>query len=70
MFGRQARLPMDIMYRPIEQPLQSYGEYAHLLQNRLQKAFDLVNQHVTKEHLHQKEFYDQKIHGNPTKQGT
>ena len=42
MFGRQACLPVDIMYRPIEQPLQSYGEYARLLQNQLQKAFDLV----------------------------
>ena len=69
MFGRQARLPVDIMYRPIEQPLQSYGEYARLLQNRLQKAFDLVKQHVTKEHLRQKEFYDRKIHGKPYKAG-
>ena len=63
MFGHQARLPVDVMYRPIEQPLQSYGEYAKLLQHRLQRAFDLVKQHITKEHLRQKEFYDQKIYG-------
>ena len=42
MFGHQARLPVDVMYRPIEQSLQSYGEYAKLLQHRLQRAFDLV----------------------------
>ena len=65
MFGHQARLPVDIMYRPIEQQVQSYGEYAKLLKNRLQTAFDLVKQHVTKAHQHQKEFYDQKIHGKP-----
>ena len=41
MFGRQAQLPVDVMYRLIEQPLQSYGEYANLLQYRLQRAFDL-----------------------------
>ena len=33
MFGRQALLPVDVMYGPIEQPLQSYGEYAKLLQH-------------------------------------
>ena len=69
MFGRQARLPVDIMYRPIDQHAQSYGEYATLLQNRLQAAFDLVKEHVTQEHLRQKEFYDQKIHGESYKAG-
>lgn len=53
------------MYRPIEQQSQSYGEYAKLLQNRLQTAFDLVKKHITKEHQRQKEFYDHKIHGKP-----
>ena len=61
MFGHQACLPVDIMYRPIEQLLQPCGEYAKLLQHRLQRAFDLVKQHITTEHLRQKEFYDQKI---------
>ena len=69
MFGREARLPVDIMYRPIEQQDQSYGEYARLLQTRLHTAFDLVKKNITKEHQHQKEFYDRKIHGNPYKAG-
>ena len=60
MLGSQPCLPVDVMYRPIEKPLQSYGEYAKLLQHRLQATFDLVKQHVTTEHLHQREFYDQK----------
>ena len=60
MFGHQVRLPVNVMYRPIEQPLQSYGEYSKLLQHRLQATFDLVKQRVTTEHLHQREFYDQK----------
>ena len=68
-FGRQAHLPVDVMYRPIEQPLQSYKEYVKLLQHRLQRAFDLVKQHVTTEHLRQKEFYDQKIFGKPYEMG-
>ena len=66
MFGRQAHLPVNVMYRPIKQLLQSYGEYARLLQHRLQRAFNLVKQHVTTEYLHQKDFYDQKYMGNPT----
>lgn len=58
MYGCQARLPVDVMYRSIEQPLRSYEEYAKLLQHRLQRAFDLMKQQVTTEHLCQKEFYD------------
>ena len=57
------------MYRPIEHLFQSYGEYAKLLQHRLQRAFDLVKQHITTEHLHQKELYDQKIYGKPYTMG-
>ena len=60
MFGRQVRLPVDIMYRPIEQQSQSYGEYAKLLQDRLQTAFDLVRTHVNK--AISQEFYNRKIH--------
>ena len=65
MFGSQAHLSVDVMYRPIEQQLHSYGEYAKLLLQRLQRTFDLVKQHITIEHLRQKEFYDQKIYGKP-----
>ena len=69
MFGGQPCLPVDVMYRPIEKPLQSYGEYAKLFQHRLQRGSDLVKQHITTEHLHQKEFYDQDVYGKPYKMG-
>ena len=65
MFGRQARLPVDIMYSTREQVPKPHGEYARDLQVRLQSAFDLVRENVSKEQQRQKDFYDIKIHGNP-----
>ena len=69
MFGRQARLPVDIMYGTSTQQSSSPGEHARLLQYRLQSAFQLLREHTAKEHQRQKEFYDLKLHGEPYKVG-
>ena len=68
MFGRQARLPIDVdvLHGTREESLQSQGEYARPMQLRLSSAFDIVREHGSK---WQKEFYDAKVHGEPYKTG-
>ena len=69
MFGRQARLPIDVLYGTTQDSYQSHGEYASLLETRLSSAFEIVREHVSKEHQRQKQFYDTKVHGEPHKVG-
>ena len=69
MFGRQARLPIDVLYGTTQDSYQSHGEYASLLETRLSSAFEIVREHVSKEHQRQKQFYDAKVHGEPHKVG-
>ena len=47
MFGRNARLPIDIMF-PTEKPAagDSYGEYAKAMRETMEKAFHTVREHV------------------------
>ena len=69
MFGRQARLPIDVLYGTREELYPFCAEYARLLQTRLSSAFAIVRQHITTTHQQQKEFYDAKIHGEPYNAG-
>ena len=65
MFGRQARLPVDLIYGtgPQIADNQSVGEYAASLKNRVSEAFDLVCKNISQHHVYQKELYDRKVHG-------
>ena len=65
MFGRQARLPIDLIYGTGPQVMenQSVGEYAASLKSRVSAAFDLVRRNVSQHHVYQKKLYDQKVHG-------
>ena len=69
MFGCQAQLPVDIIYRPSCTDSQSAppstSAYASQLQTRLLTAFDLVRDHASTHHKRQKAFYDQKVYGKP-----
>ena len=69
MFGRQARLPTDVLYGTTQDSYQSQGEYARLLETRLSSAFEIVREYVSKEHQRQKLFYDTKVNGEPHKVG-
>ena len=64
MFGRNARLPVDVMF-PTEKPAAdvSYGEYAKMMSKTMEKAFHTVREHVGDKHERQKQFYDKKCHG-------
>ena len=71
MFGRQARLQLDVMYEtsPPSPANASPGEYAVALQKQLRTAYDLVREKASKAHLRQKQLYNQKVHGQPHKLG-
>ena len=69
MFGRQARLPLDVMYETSRPTSSSPGEYALALQKQLRTAYDLVRERLSKTHLRQRELYNQKVHGQPHKPG-
>ena len=71
MFGRQARIPVDIMYKTgnANTSSQTPGEYATTLQNRLKSAFEIVQRRLSQAHQRQKEFYNRKVHGEPHKPG-
>ena len=65
MFGRDAKLPVDIAYGCVpEEPLPQH-EYTRRLKDTLQKAFDVARRNLNTNTERMKDFYDQKIHGKP-----
>ena len=69
MFGRQARLPVDIMFGTNKPEPQSPNEYAAALKKQLTTAFDIARDQMSRQHVRQKEYYDQKLHGKPYQKG-
>ena len=65
MFGRQARLPLDVLYGTYESAIHSPSEHATTLHKQLAEAFALVRSRLATQHQRQKEFYNQKVHGQP-----
>ena len=72
MFGREARLPLDIVHEPPSSHgslTQQYGQYVQNVQERLRKAFEVVQRNMSGKQGCQKQFYNRKVHGNPFKPG-
>jgi hypothetical protein len=69
MFGRQAKLPIDLMYGTNQMEPNTTSEYARCLKDALQEAYALVRERCQAEHKRQKELYDQKVHGKPFSPG-
>ena len=63
MFGRQVRLPVDLMYGTSSPDSQSIPEYVKSLQHTLQEAHQLVREKCQAEHSRQKMLYDRRVHG-------
>ena len=69
MFGRQARLPVDLMYGsnvPTPKPLT---EYAQHLKQTLETSYQSARETMGCNLQRQKDLYDQRIHGRPHKPG-
>ena len=65
MFGREAKLPVDLMYGSNRIEERCATEYAHNLREGLQSAYALVREHCKAEHRRQEDIYDEKVHGKP-----
>lgn len=68
MFGRQARLPIDLMYGT-GVPSSSVPEYVAKMCSSLSNAYELVRQRTESNHGRQQELYDHRVHGHPLQPG-
>ena len=68
MFGRQARISVDIMYESPNSSPQTMNEFAANLR-KMDKAFVLERKYSLTNYLRQNEIYDKKVHGKSYKKG-
>ena len=69
MFGRKARLPIDVAFGlPYDQSV-STNQYANTLHQKLGKAYGEVRKTMDLHLQRQKEIYDKKVHGKPFEEG-
>lgn len=61
MFGRDARVPEDIIYSIPASRSSTLTPYASLLKQRLSDAYDRVRQFSKRQQDQQKEFYDRRV---------
>ena len=69
MFGRQARVPIDITYGTPTPPMTPVTEYAACLKQRLENAYEQVRGKMGHSLDRQKDLYDKRIHGKPLATG-
>ena len=55
MFGREIRLPVDVMFGKTPDPVQEHTAYARELRARLENAFELVREHTRAAQKRQKD---------------
>ena len=69
MFGRQAKLPIDLMYGSPRNVTDTppISDYALHLKNSLEDAYSLAREKLGASHKRRKEQYDRRVHGNPFK---
>ena len=68
MFGREARLPIDVFGSPPNHnSVQSTNEYSKQMRQRLEDSCNRVRIHMNLQQRRQKDVYDHKTHGNPFK---
>ena len=65
MFGRQAKLPVELMYGMPEPEPQSGTAYATQLKPSLTEAYEMVRVKTTRQLDHQAELYNKEVHGKP-----
>ena len=65
MFGRQARVPDDVIYSLPTPSSSTPGQYASLLKRRLSDAYNRVRLCSKRQQDRQKDFYDRGVRGEP-----
>ena len=65
MFGREARLPPDLMYGSMPSSTTTTTEYAAQLSDTLRSAYACARNNTLAGHRRQKEHYDSRLHGPP-----
>jgi len=69
MYGRKAKIPIDITYGTPNTSSVIPSEYVSTLRNSLEQSYKLVRKHSLGAACRQKEHYDKKIHGKPYDKG-
>ena len=62
MFGRQATIPVDLMYNLNQGQEKELPDYVRQLREGLKEAYALVRNRCESEHQRQKAIYDRKVH--------
>ncbi len=65
MFGREPRLPVDLMYGTPPTDTPSPSHYVTELRSLLSSAYQGVRKNMDTAHCRQKELYDKRVHGKP-----
>ncbi|KAK3093792.1 hypothetical protein FSP39_020332 [Pinctada imbricata] len=64
MFGREPRLPVDVVFGTNQSsPKTSLQDYIESLRSKLQHSYDLAQEHIKKAQTRQKKTYDIKVRG-------
>ena len=72
MYGREARLPIDIVYGVPAQQQQdetTCSTYASSMRKTLERAYERVRIKLSTGHKVQKQLYDKRVHGNEYQEG-
>ena len=69
MLGRQAQLPVDLLYRIDKTQKVTSSEYAADLKQSLENAYDKVRTITEAKQLLQKQLYNMRVHGEPHQVG-
>ena len=69
MFGRQAKLPLDIVYGSAPTKAELHHQYARKLKQTLERAYSTAREHVGTAVERAKETYNGKVHGDSFEAG-
>jgi len=65
MFGRQARMPIDLMYGMGNEKEVPTTQYAAATRKALEEAYRHVREKLAASHVHRKDYHDKRVHGRP-----
>ena len=68
LFGREMRLPLDIIFRPPDKE-QSHQAFVGEVREHLHRAYDTARDRLQLAHHRQKDYYDRRTHGDRYKVG-